>query len=131
MYKRQGISGIALQFGMTERFVAVTMVAFGTSVPELVASLVAARKGESDIAIGNIIGSNIFNIGSVLGLTAMIKPIVVDDPLIVSRDLTWMLIFAMILLPLSLIMKRNQIRKAEGFALVFVYGIFIYRVFVS
>ena len=68
------ISSIALQFGMTERFVAVTMVAFGTSVPELVASLVAARKGESDIAIGNIIGSNIFNILSVLGFTALIKP---------------------------------------------------------
>ena len=126
-----GISGIALQFGMTERFVAVTMVAFGTSVPELVASLVAARKGESDIAIGNIIGSNIFNIGSVLGLTAIIKPIVVDDPLIVSRDLIWMLIFAVILLPLSLILKRNQFRKTEGFALVFIYGIFIYKVFMS
>ena len=57
-----GISAVALSFGWTERFVSVTMVAFGTSVPELAASITAARKGESDIAVGNIIGSNIFNI---------------------------------------------------------------------
>ena len=91
----------------------------------------AVVRNEKSISLGNLIGSNIFNIGSGLGLTAMIKPIVVDDPLIVSRDLIWMLIFAVILLPLSLILKRNQFRKTEGFALVFIYGIFIYKVFMS
>ena len=91
----------------------------------------AVVRNEKSISLGNLIGSNIFNIGSVLGLTAMVKPIVVDDPLIVSRDLIWMLIFAAILLPFSLILKRNEIRKTEGFAFVFVYGVFIYTVFVS
>lgn len=127
----KGAVVIAKEIGVSEAVISVSIIAVGTSVPELAASVMAVVRNEKSISLGNLIGSNIFNIGSVLGLTAMIKPIVVDDPLIVSRDLTWMLIFAMILLPLSLIMKRNQIRKAEGFALVFVYGIFIYRVFVS
>lgn len=127
----KGAVVIAKEIGVSEAVISVSIIAVGTSIPELAASVMAVVRNEKSISLGNLIGSNIFNIGSVLGLTAMIKPIIVDDPLIVSRDLTWMLIFAMILLPLSLIMKRNQIRKAEGFALVFVYGIFIYRVFVS
>jgi len=91
----------------------------------------AVVRNEKAISLGNLIGSNIFNIGSVLGLTAMIKPIIVEDPLIVSRDLIWMLVFAAVLLPLAFILKRHELKKTEGFVLVFIYGIFIYMVFMS
>ena len=127
----KGAVVIAKEIGVSEAVISVSIIAFGTSIPELAASVMAVVRNEKSISLGNLIGSNIFNIGSVLGLTAIIKPIVVDDPLIVSRDLIWMLIFAVILLPLSLVLKRNQIRKTEGFALVFIYGIFIYNVFMS
>mgnify|MGYP000011386335 CR=1 FL=1 len=127
----KGAVVIAKEIGVSEAVISVSIIAFGTSIPELAASVMAVVRNEKSISLGNLIGSNIFNIGSVLGLTAIIKPIVVDDPLIVSRDLIWMLIFAVILLPLSLILKRNQFRKTEGFTLVFIYGIFIYNVFMS
>ncbi|MDG1014777.1 MAG: sodium:calcium antiporter, partial [Flavobacteriaceae bacterium] len=127
----KGAVVIAKEIGVSEAVISVSIIAFGTSIPELAASVMAVVRNEKSISLGNLIGSNIFNIGSVLGLTAMIKPILVDDPLIVSRDLIWMLIFAVILLPLSLILKKNQFRKTEGFALVFIYGIFIYKVFMS
>lgn len=127
----KGAVVIAKEIGVSEAVISVSIIAVGTSIPELAASVMAVVRNEKSISLGNLIGSNIFNIGSVLGLTAMVKPIVVDDPLIVSRDLIWMLIFATILLPFSLILKRNEIRKTEGFALVFVYGVFIYTVFVS
>jgi len=91
----------------------------------------AVVRNEKAISLGNLIGSNIFNIGSVLGLTAMIKPLVVEDSLIISRDLIWMLIFAAVLLPFALLLKRHELRKTEGFAMVFMYGIFIYLVFIS
>jgi cation:H+ antiporter len=127
----KGAVVIAKEIGVSEAVISISIIAVGTSIPELAASVMAVVRNEKSISLGNLIGSNIFNIGSVLGLTAMVKPIVVDDPLIVSRDLIWMLIFAAILLPVSLILKRNEIRKTEGFALVFVYGVFIYTVFVS
>ena len=127
----KGAVVIAKEIGVSEAVISVSIIAVGTSIPELAASVMAVVRNEKSISLGNLIGSNIFNIGSVLGLTAMVKPIVVDDPLIVSRDLIWMLIFAVILLPLSLILKRNQFRKTEGFTLVFIYGIFIYNVFMS
>ena len=127
----KGAVVIAKEIGVSEAVISVSIIAVGTSIPELAASVMAVVRNEKYISLGNLIGSNIFNIGSVLGLTAMVKPIVFDDPLIVSRDLIWMLIFAAILLPFSLILKRNEIRKTEGFALVFVYGVFIYTVFVS
>ena len=127
----KGAVVIAKEIGVSEAVISVSIIAFGTSIPELAASVMAVVRNEKSISLGNLIGSNIFNIGSVLGLTAMIKTIVIDDPLIVSRDLIWMLIFAVILLPLSLILKRNQYRKTEGFTLVFIYGIFIYKVFMS
>ena len=120
---------IAQKIGVSEAVISVSLIAVGTSIPELAASLIAVIKKEKAISLGNLIGSNIFNIGSVLGLTAMIKPIVVEDTEILSRDIIWMLVFAGFLLPLALVVKRHQIKKTEGFLLVFLYGIFIYAVF--
>ena len=127
----KGAIVIAQEIGVSEAVISVSIIAVGTSVPELAASVMAVVRNEKAISLGNLIGSNIFNIGSVLGLTAMIKPIIVEDPLIVSRDLIWMLVFASILLPLAFILKRHELKKAEGFILVFIYGIFIYMVFMS
>ena len=127
----KGAIVIAKEIGVSEAVISVSIIAVGTSVPELAASVMAVVRNEKAISLGNLIGSNIFNIGSVLGLTAMIKPIIVEDPLIVSRDLIWMLVFAAILLPLAFILKRHELKKTEGFILVFIYGIFIYMVFMS
>ena len=127
----KGAIVIAQEIGVSEAVISVSIIAVGTSVPELAASVMAVVRNEKAISLGNLIGSNIFNIGSVLGLTAMIKPIIVEDPLIVSRDLIWMLVFAAVLLPLAFILKRHELKKAEGFILVFIYGIFIYMVFMS
>ena len=127
----KGAIVIAKEIGVSEAVISVSIIAVGTSVPELAASVMAVVRNEKAISLGNLIGSNIFNIGSVLGLTAMIKPIIVEDPLIISRDLIWMLVFAAILLPLAFILKRHELKKTEGFVLVFIYGIFIYMVFMS
>ena len=127
----KGAIVIAQEIGVSEAVISVSIIAVGTSVPELAASVMAVVRNEKAISLGNLIGSNIFNIGSVLGLTAMIKPIIVEDPLIVSRDLIWMLVFSAILLPLAFILKRHELKKTEGFVLVFIYGIFIYMVFMS
>tara|TARA_B110000305_G_scaffold99180_1_gene111809 strand:- start:463 stop:1401 length:939 start_codon:yes stop_codon:yes gene_type:complete len=127
----KGAVVIAKELGVSEAVISISILAVGTSVPELAASVMAVVRNEKAISLGNLIGSNIFNIGSVLGLTAMIKPLVVEDSLIISRDLIWMLIFAAVLLPFALLLKRHEIKKTEGFAMVFMYGIFIYLVFIS
>lgn len=125
----KGATQIATQLGVSEAVIGVTMIAIGTSVPELAASVIAAAKQEKAISLGNLIGSNIFNIGSVLGLTSIIKTIPIEEPLILSRDIFWMLLFAAVILPLGLIPKKNTIDKFKGFALVVVYAVFIFIVF--
>ena len=127
----KGAVVIAQEIGVSEAVISVSIIAVGTSVPELAASVMAVVRNEKAISLGNLIGSNIFNIGSVLGLTAMIKPLVVEDSLIISRDLIWMLVFAAVLLPFALLLKRHELKKTEGFAMVFMYGIFMYLVFIS
>jgi cation:H+ antiporter len=98
-------------------------------VPELAASVIAAAKQEKAISLGNLIGSNIFNIGAVLGITAMIKPISVTEPQILKSDIFWMLAFAAVLLPLVFIKKKFEITRIKGFFLVLAYSIFIVLMF--
>jgi cation:H+ antiporter len=121
----KGAVDLATQLGISERVVSVTIIAIGTSVPELAASLIAAIKKEKAISLGNLIGSNIFNIASVLGLTAIIKPIVVQSSEIMSSDMIWMLGIAFILLPMLLIPKYSEIGRKEGFVLLGGYSVFI------
>jgi len=124
-----GAKEIATAVGVSEAVIGVSLIAIGTSVPELAASVIAAAKQEKAISLGNLIGSNIFNIGSVLGLTAMIKPIRVTEPQILSSDIFWMLGFSAVLIPLIFLPKRFQIGRVKGFFLVISYGIFMFLVF--
>ena len=122
---------LAEAIGVSKAVISVSVIAIGTSVPELAASVIAAAKHEKAISLGNLIGSNMFNIGSVLGITSIIKTIPVTDPQILTRDIFWMLAFAAILFPLTLISKKYQINRFKGFFLVLFYGFFIVLVFTS
>ena len=126
-----GAKEMAVNFGVSERVISVTMVAIGTSVPELAASVIAALKKEKAISLGNLIGSNIFNIASVLGLTAMIHPIEVKNPNILSQDIFWMLGFAVVLLPLAFLPKRLTLGRWKGMLILTAYIIFIYAAFMG
>ena len=125
-----GIATIAAQWGWSERLVAVSLVAFGTSVPELAASLMAARKGEADIAIGNVIGSNIFNILSVLGFTALIQPIELSDQALLYVDFPISLLFTLLLIPLMGVLKSDRLDRIEGAVLLGFYIIFMTYLFI-
>lgn len=124
-----GAKDIAKNLGVSEGVISITMIAIGTSVPELAASIIAAVKGEKAISLGNLIGSNIFNIASVLGLTSIIKEISVTEAQILSRDIFWMLGFTSVLLPLVFIPKKFILSRLKGIFLFLGYVVFIYLVF--
>ncbi len=115
-----GATDIATALGISELIVGLTVVAIGTSLPELATSVIAALRGERDMAVGNLVGSNIFNIGAVLGLTAMISPegIAVERAAIVF-DLPVMVAVALVLLPLAF--TGQAIARWEGYLLVGLY----------
>ncbi|WP_405576473.1 calcium/sodium antiporter [Winogradskyella sp. Asnod2-B02-A] len=123
-----GAKQLATAVGISDYAISVTVIAIGTSVPELAASVIAALKKEKALSLGNLIGSNIFNIASVLGLTAIIKPIAVnpETPEILSTNIWWMIAFAAILIPLILIPKRLEIGRLKGMLLFGGYLVFIY-----
>jgi len=127
----KGAVDFATQLGVSERVIAVTMIAVGTSVPELAASVIAALKKEKALSLGNLIGSNIFNIASVLGITAIIQPIAVKSEEILSNDIFWMLGFALVLIPMAFLPKRFEIGRAKGFILVIAYCTFISLTFLN
>ena len=124
----EGAKQLAEAVGISDYAISVTVIAIGTSVPELAASVIAALKKEKAISLGNLIGSNIFNIASVLGLTAIVKPIVVnpDTPQILSTNIFWMIAFSAVLIPLMLIPKRFEIGRLKGMLLFGAYLVFIY-----
>jgi cation:H+ antiporter len=124
-----GAVGIAESFGVSERVISITMIAIGTSVPELAASVIAALKKEKAISLGNLIGSNIFNIGSVLGLTALIQPISLQSKEILTNDIFWMIGFSFILLPLVFLPKSNSISRYKGVIIFIAYIVFILLAF--
>lgn len=108
---------------MSERVIGLTIVAIGTSMPELVTSIVAARKGQNDIAVGNIVGSNIFNIFWILGLSAVISPIKVP---VASFSDIYMCIGATLLLFIALFIgKKNNLERWQGIIFVMVYASYL------
>jgi cation:H+ antiporter len=103
---------IAKYFGMSDLVIGLTIIAVGTSLPELAASLSGVLKGEDDMAVGNIIGSNVFNILAVMGIPAMINPAIVSEHAM-ARDYWVMLALAVILIPIA-IGKARQVNRLEG-----------------
>lgn len=124
----KGAIDLAQNFGVSDRVIGVTVVSVGTSIPELAASVIAMLKKEKAISLGNLVGSNIFNIMAVLGITAMIHPIEVIDSKFLSNDVIFMVAFALIVLPLVLISKSKTLNYKQGILLLAAYTFFIYSV---
>ncbi len=111
-------SAIAKMFGMSDRLIGLTIVALGTSLPELVTSVTAARKGKADIAIGNIVGSNIFNILFVVGTTALVTPVAFESNFLIDTLVSFA---AGILLWLGVI-RHKELRRPAGVLMLLAYG---------
>ena len=116
---------VANKFNVSERIISITMVAIGTSIPELAASVAASLKKHNDLAIGNLIGSNIFNLLVVIGITSIVNPITGIDFDIISKDMIWVVVFSFILLPLVYFHKRNKLNRMKGIILLAMYAAFI------
>ena len=116
---------VANKFNVSERIISITMVAIGTSIPELAASVAASLKKHNDLAIGNLIGSNIFNLLVVIGITSVVNPITGIDFDIISKDMIWVVVFSFILLPLVYFYKRNKLNRMKGIILLAMYVAFI------
>ncbi|MGK7395024.1 MAG: calcium/sodium antiporter [Candidatus Cyclobacteriaceae bacterium M3_2C_046] len=117
---------LAGNLNISERVIGISIVAVGTSLPELITACVAAFRKETDLALGNLIGSNIFNIFSILGITSIIKSISVSAP-IINFDILWMMSITFIILPMMLTQKT--IERWEGAILLAIYVAYIYMVF--
>jgi cation:H+ antiporter len=118
----QGAIGLAEDMGVSQTVIGLTIVAVGTSLPELVTSVLAARRGHSDVALGNIVGSNIFNILGILGATALVKPIPIPSQ-IVAYD-NWVMLGASLLL-IGACVTQWRISRAEGAVMLGLYGAYI------
>lgn len=114
----QGAVSVAGRLGIPQVIIGLTVVAIGTSLPELATSLVAALRDEADIAVGNVIGSNIFNIAGILGVASLVRPVVID-PGILSRELSSVLFISLLVFPL--LRTGWRIRRWEGAILLVCY----------
>ena len=117
---------IAILLNIEERVIAVTIIAIGTSVPELATSIVAALKKEVDLAVGNIVGSNIFNLLAVLGVTALFKEIEIMNSTILSFDYLFMIILTVIFGALIYVFNKGNLNKIKGGLLLLIYFCYIY-----
>ncbi len=113
-----GASGIASSFGLSDTLIGLTIVAIGTSLPELATSIIATRKGENELSLGNAVGSNIFNILFILGISSVISPLSVET--VSLMDSAILIIFSVIVLGYILI--RKKIDRIFGVAMVLMYG---------
>jgi len=117
----RGSASLALRLGLTPLVVGLTVVAFGTSMPELATSVLAAWRKQPDIAIGNVVGSNIFNILGILGISALVKPLA--TPGIQPLDLWVMLGFSLLLFPL--LWTSRRLVRWEGALLLVAYAAYL------
>ena len=118
----QGAIGLAEDMGVSQTIIGLTIVAVGTSLPELITSVLAARRGHSDVALGNIVGSNIFNIFGILGATALVKPIPIPSE-IVTYD-NWVMLGATALL-IGACVTQSRITRTEGAVMLGLYVAYI------
>ncbi|MDA9569389.1 calcium/sodium antiporter [Flavobacteriaceae bacterium] len=121
----KGSISLATKLGISERIIGVTIVAFGTSIPELSTSIVAIINKEQNISLGNLIGSNIFDMLGVIGITGILSPIVISDIGLIDSDLIWMLSLAFLILPLVFFPNKMKFGRIEGVILLLFYAFFI------
>ncbi len=119
---------IANYFNISQRIIGISVVSVGTSIPELATSLVAVLKKEKNISIGNLIGSNIFNVFAVLGITSIIIPLNVVDLNLIEFDIYIMLFFAFVIFPLIFVPKRLVLGRIEGLVIFGCYLMYIYTI---
>lgn len=124
-----GAVSIAEKYQVSERIIGITIVSVGTSIPELAASIIAVLKKEKAISLGNLIGSNVFNILAVLGITSIITPIKVLDQGLLTNDILWMLGFALVVLPLNFVPVSMKLSWKEGLILISMYSLFMISMF--
>ena len=122
-----GATSLAQALGVSDAVIGLTIVAVGTGLPELATSVVAALRRQTDIAIGNVVGSNIFNVLCVLGVTATVSPISASG--IELRDASVMLVLGILLLPVAL--TNLKINRAEGAVFIGIYAIYVYLLWPS
>ncbi len=118
---------LARDFGISERIISISLISVGTSIPELTTSAIAAFRKQTDISIGNIIGSNIFNLGFVLGITSMVKSLEVN-PMILSFDIYWLFGIALILMGMLFIPPKLILSRWKGLVMLSIYLIYLYIV---
>ena len=123
-----GATTLAKNFGVSDAVIGVTVVSVGTSIPELAASIIAVMNKEKAISLGNLIGSNVFNILAVLGITAMITPVEVktDALSLINNDIYWMLAISFAVLPMVFFPKKLRLNWKDGIVLLASYFVFIY-----
>ena len=124
-----GAIDLANIFGVSERIVGITVVSIGTSIPELATSLVALFKKEKGVSLGNLIGSNIFNVFAVLGITSIVSPLILEDLNILNYDIYVMLFFAAIVFPLIFFPKKHILGRLEGLIILSCYFFYIFNIF--
>lgn len=121
----KGAVSLAQDLGVSERIISISIVSVGTSIPELTASLIAIINKEKALSLGNLIGSNVFNVLAVMGITSLIQPIVVEDQNLLEVDFLWMLGISLSILPLVFLFKRYKLGRIEGVILLVSYVFFI------
>jgi len=125
----KGAVDLAKMMGVNERIIGISIISIGTSIPELSASIIAILRKEKAISLGNLIGSNIFNILAVMGITAMVQPFAVMDADFLTNDLIWMIGISLLLLPLMYIPNDQKFNRLNGIILLSLYIYFIYSLF--
>lgn len=123
-----GATEIAKVIGISERIIGLTIVAFGTSLPELVTSIAAARRGNADIAIGNIVGSNVFNILFVAGTSALISPIVFESKFVLD---TAVATAAAVLLLVCVCNKEGKLKRSGGIIMLAAYAVYFVKLLIG
>ena len=121
-----GAISVAREWGVTERVISISVIAIGTSVPELAASIIAALRKEESLAIGNILGSNIFNVLAVLGITSLVTDLPIGDAKIVTKDIWIMLGFVLLLYLVVRVFSKRTINRFEGCLMLLAYIAYIY-----
>ena len=127
----EGARLIALQWGVSERVIATSIVAVGTSMPELIASLTAAIRKEADLSVGNIIGSNIFNIAGVLGVTAIVRPLTIGSQSLFVSDMIWVIGISIALVLAMIPLSKGKIRRWEACILLVIFSVYIFVLYTA